>query len=437
MHVAPALEVLNVSVPEQLPDGVRAARIRVPETGAVLDGFTLELSGTVITAAGSARAVQLMCNGMPMRDIPVDIARTGVAQEFPDLPDTLVCGFKALVGALLLPPEFELELVAVADDGQRFPIGSIGGRRAHPTPTFEPRLRALMVTSVGRTGTVLLMRTLAAHPAVVVHPAGRYEVWPARYWAHMLAVLSGPADHARSATPFGFDHDIWHVGQNPFAIAGPRDGALGSWLGAAYVDRLASFCLANVEDWYAIAAREQGKEPVYFAEKNLLRTSVQGSGVSDLYPEAREVFLVRDFRDVACSMLSFLGDKWRADGYEPDRAVRELVAPLMQHLVAGWRARGAQAHLVRYEDLALQPQETLAGLFGFLEIDASEAVVADSLRSGADERSFTGHGTSATLEQSVGRWEREGDESFRAMLNAELHDALVEFGYAQAAAERI
>ena len=136
-------------------------------------------------------------------------------------------------------------------------------------------------------------------------------------------------------------------------------------------------------------------------------------------------------------MLSFLGDKWRADGSEPDRAVRELVAPLMQHLVAGWRARGPQAHLVRYEDLALQPQETLAGVFGFLGIDASEAVVADALRSGADERSFTGHGTSATLEQSVGRWEREGDESFRAMLNEVLHDGLVEFGYAEAAAERI
>src|SRR6185436_10886062 len=132
MHVVPALEVLNVSVPEQLPDGVRAARIRVPETGAVLDGFTLELSGTVITAAASARAVELVCNGMPVRDIPVDIARSGLAQEFPDLPDTLVCGFRGLVGTLLLPAEFELELVAVADDGQRFAIGSIGGRRAHP-----------------------------------------------------------------------------------------------------------------------------------------------------------------------------------------------------------------------------------------------------------------------------------------------------------------
>jgi hypothetical protein len=437
MHVVPALEVLNVSVPEQLPDGVRAARIRIPEPGATSDGFTLELSGTVITAAGPARAVELTCNGMPVREVPVDITRTGLAQEFPDLPDELRCGFRSLVGTLLLPAEFELELIAIAEDGRRFPIGSITGRRAHPSPSVEPRLRALMVTSVGRTGTVLLMRMLAAHPSVVVHPAGRYEVWPARYWAHMLAVLSAPADHMRSAAPFGFDHDLWHVGQNPFATAGPSDGALGAWLGRAHVDRLASFCLANVEDWYAIAAREQGKEPVYFAEKNLLRTSVQGLGVSDLYPEAGEVFLVRDFRDVACSMFSFLGDKWRADGYDTDRALRELVAPLVQHLVSGWRARGEHAHLVRYEDLALTPRDTLAGMFRYLGIDSSDAAVDDALRSGADERSFSGHGTSATIEQSVGRWEREGDESFRDTLNEVLHESLVEFGYAEAPAEHV
>jgi hypothetical protein len=433
----PALEVLNVSVPEQPPDGVRAARIRVPEAGAVSDGFTLELSGTVILAAGRPRAIELLCNGTPMREVPVDLTRTGLAQEFPDLPDELRCGFKSLVGTLLLPPEFELELVGIGEDGRRFAIGSITGRRAHPSPSVERRLRALMVTSVGRTGTVLLMRMLAAHPSVVVHPAGRYEVWPARYWAHMLAVLSAPADHQGSATPFGFDHDLWHVGQNPFATAGPSDGALGAWLGRAHVDRLASFCLGNVEEWYAIAAREQGKEAVYFAEKNLLRTPVQGLAVSDLYPEAREVFLVRDFRDVACSMLSFLGDKWRADGYDTDRALRELVAPLVQHLVSGWRARGAGAHLVRYEDLALAPRETLAGVFGFLGIESSEGAVEEALQSGADERSFTGHGTSPTVAQSVGRWGREGDESFRDTLNEVLRESLVEFGYAEAPAEHV
>ncbi len=433
----PALEVLNVSVPEQLPDGVRAARIRVPEAGAVSDGFTLELAGMVITGTGRARSVELLCNGMLVCEAPVDLPRTRLTAEFPDLPDTLPCGFKALLGTLVLPTRFELEVVAVHDDGQRYRIGSITGRRAYPSPSFDPQLQALMLTSVGRTGTVLMMRMLAAHPSIVVHPAGRYEVWPARYWAHMLAVLSGPADHGKSATPFGFDHDLWHVGQNPFATAGPEDGDLGEWLGRAHVDRLASFCLRNVEDWYAIVARDQGKDAVYFAEKNLLRTPVQGLDVSDLYPGAREVFLVRDFRDVACSMFSFLGDAWRSDGYDTDRALRELVAPPVQHLVAGWRARGERAHLVRYEDLALRPRETLAGVFGFLEIESSPAIVDEVLRTGADERAFAGHGTSATVEQSVGRWAREGDESFRATLNEVLHEGLVEFGYAEAAAERI
>ena len=432
-----ALEVLNVSVPEQPPDGIRAARIRVPQPGASSDSFTLEIAGMVIAGTGRVRSLELSCGGVLVGETPVDLPRTGLTAEFPDQPETLPCGFKTLVGTLPMPTRFELEVVAVTDDGRRFQIGTITGRRGHPSPSFEPHLQALMVTSVGRTGTVLMMRMLAAHAGIVVHPSLRYEVWPARYWAHMLAVLSGPADHANSAAPFGFDHDRWHAGRNPFAAAGPQDGELGAWLGRAYVDRLASFCLLNVEDWYAIAAREQGKDPVYFAEKNLLRTPTQGLDVSDLYPGAREVFLVRDFRDVACSMLSFLGDTWRADGYDTDRALRELVAPIVSHLVAGWRARGEHAHLVRYEDLALRPRETLAGVFGFLEIDASQATIQRILQEGADDAGFTSHATSATVEQSVGRWEREGDESFRETLNEVLHEALVEFGYPAAAAERV
>jgi hypothetical protein len=366
---------------------------------------------------------------MLVREVPVDLRRTGLSDIAPDLPDELTCGFKTLVGTLVLPAEFELELVAVGPDGGRYGMGSIVGRRARPTPSFQPDLQALMLTTTGRTGSVLMMRMLAAHPAVVVHPAGRYEVWPARYWAHMLAVLGGPADRTRSATPFGFDHDLWHAGQNPFATAAPRDGELGTWLAREHVDRLATLCLRNVEDWYAIAARDQGKAPAYFAEKNLLRTPLQGPGVADLYPEMRELFLVRDFRDTACSMLSFLGDAWRAEGFDTGRALRERIAPFVRDLASGWQARRDRAHLVRYEDLVTSPAEALTGVCEYLGIDASAATVDEIVRASIDEHSFTGHGTSATLAQSIGRWEREGDEAFRRALNDLFGEALELFGY--------
>ncbi len=427
-----------MSVPEQLPDQVRAARIRLPQAGATAEVFTLELAGMVLTHAGEAEAIEVRCGGGVVGELPVSLPRSGLTDLDPDLPDTLPCGFRGFLGTLALPSEFELDLVVVRGDGERFRIGSITGRRERPAASVEPALRPLMLTSVGRTGTVWLMRMLAAHPQVVVHEEYPYEVWPARYWAHMLQVLSGPANHLRSVNTRNFDHDPWHVGQNPFyvPIPGRLEGDLGEWLGRRHVDRLASFCRHNVEDWYAIAARAQGKEPIYFAEKNLLRTPLQGLGVADLYADAREVFLVRDFRDMACSWLSFLGHRWRETGFDAEQVLAEMVEPRARLLVAGWRARRERAYLVRYEDLVFRARETLERLFDHLGVAAAGTVIDQTLEAAADQQVFTIHGTSATLERTVGRWSREGDDAFGDTLNQIFHEALVEFGYVEAAAER-
>jgi hypothetical protein len=84
---------------------------------------------------------------------------------------------------------------------------------------------------------------------------------------------------------------------------------------------------------------------------------------------------------------------------------------------------------VRYEDLVTSPAEALTGVCEYLGIDASAATVDEIVRASIDEHSFTGHGTSATLAQSIGRWEREGDEAFRRALNDLFGEALELFGY--------
>lgn len=429
----PAYEILGASVSSALPDAIRVASIRTPRAGAAAGEFTFEVAGLVIASDGHARSVEVLCNGMLVREMPVEV-RTGLQRFYPDLPDKLVCGFRSLVGVLVLPTEFELELVAVLDNQSRIPIGSITGRRGHPHPSFEPQLRPLMVTSVGRTGTVWMMRMLASHPSIVVQQHGPMEAWPARYWAHLLSVLSGPPDPVRSLTPHDFDRDLLHAGPNPFyRFTAPPNEALQSWLGQIHVDRLASFCLQNVEDWYALAARDQGKEPVYFAEKNLPRNSIPVLGVADLYPETREVFLVRDFRDMACSWLSFRGDKLLAKGVDTGRHLRELMVPWVDHLVTNWRARKNQAHLVRYEDLVLRPVETLAGVFEYLGIDSCGETIEHVIDAGSDRERFSAHGTSRTLSETVGRWTREGDPSFREGLNSLFRTGLGEFGYVEPA----
>jgi hypothetical protein len=435
----PAVEILNVAVPGELPDEIRAARIRLPEGNAVGGTFAFEtfdfvIAGMVLPYEGQAESVELYCADMRLRTLPIKFPRDGLSRSFPDLPDELICGFRSPIGAMTLPPEFELDLRAVLENGNRARIGSITGRRARPRISIEPKLRALQLTSVGRTGTTWMMRMLSAHPGIISHTYHPFETWPARYWAHMLKVLSSPADHISSVTSHSFDQDLWHVGQNPFHFAWPAYTGLREWVGREHVDRLASFCLQNVEDWYAIMAREEGKEPVYFAEKNLLRTPVQGLGVADLYPDTREVFLVRDFRDMACSWLSFRGEVWGEAGFDTDRALQEMVRPWADLLLANWRARKEHAHLLHYEDLVLKPHETLRGLFDFLEIDSADETLDQVMSAGTADQGFTSHRTSPDLQRTVGRWRREGDEAFRAALNDNFRELLDEFGYAEAAA---
>lgn len=335
------VEILSVSAPQELPDEIRSAQLVRPQAGSVTDVFVLDLAGWVIPREGRAQSVEIVSDGMLLRQIPISFPRADIARPLPGVPETTPCGFRGLLGAMRLSLEFELELRAVLEDGRRVSIGSVKGRRARPSASFDPTLRPIVLTSLGRTGTVLVMRMFAAHPSIVVDASYPYERWPARYWAHMLKVLSDPADHVNSAGVQRFDRDLSHVGHNPFydrRVAAQEE--LGGWLGRTHVERLASFCLQNIEDWYTIAARQQGKKPVYFAEKNFLRMQAPAELVSELYTDTKEVFLVRDFRDMACSWIPFHGDRPFGAEFGVTGILRDNLEPLAHRFVSNWRSRG-------------------------------------------------------------------------------------------------
>lgn len=429
----PLVEILSVSAPRELPDELRHARLHRPQAGSAMDAFVLDLAGTVIAREGRARSVEVLSDGIAVKEIPITFARAEVARSLPGVPEDTPCGFRALLGALRLGLDFELELRAVLEDGQRIPIGSLRGRRARPSASFAPTLLPIMLTGLGRTGTTWLMGMLAAHPSIVIHDVPPYERWPARYWAHMLKVLCDPTDPAHPERANLFDPDSTHVSPIPFhGLVEASQHELGAWLGRTYVERLASFCMRNIEDWYAIEAREQGKQhPIYFAEKNFLSRPRPAEPVSELYPDVREVFLVRDFRDMACSWISFHGPRALGTALGTGKLIDEVMPGLAQRLTADWRNRGDRAHLVRYEDLVFRPVETLESLMQYLEIDSSERTIDQIVRSGSGEERFESHGTSPALEKTVGRWRHEGDESFRDHLNDAFRGPLIEFGYAE------
>jgi hypothetical protein len=293
------------------------------------------------------------------------------------------------------------------------------------------------------------MRLLTAHPQIVVYRRFPYESAPSKYWLHMLKVLSDPANLVDSAHPDTFHDVLWWVGQNPYHDESVYERpSLAYLMGRAYVERLASFCLRSIEDWYmTVAQTQEQRAPIYFAEKHM-RPSYLPVLTWELYPRAKEVFLVRDFRDVACSILAFDRKRGfpgfgRPEGATDEEYLRGPLHEMATHLRRSWESRRDRGHLVRYEDLVLHPRETLTALVEYLELDASEATVERMLDLGSEagprlpgtsiapEESLNGHRTTDDLRSSIGRWEQEGDAQFRALCNEVFSEALSVFGYAE------
>ena len=106
----------------------------------------------------------------------------------------------------------------------------------------------------------------------------------------------------------------------------------------------------------------------------------------ELYPGAREVMLVRDFRDMIASMFAY-NEKRGRQGFRRDRAtsdrdyILDEVGVSVEALADAWARRSDTAHLLRYEDLVLHPEETVQALLAHLGLDAGPSAVEPMLGS--------------------------------------------------------
>jgi Sulfotransferase family len=442
-----AFEVLEITISPQAREELVDLSLERPQAGATGEELVLPLAGWVLARGEQPQRIEirsgprLIKTALLQRPLAA-VARTSpeVRERHPDLPEDLPCGFVTLVGVLGLPPEFELELRAVLAGERTVPIATVRARHEPLRPPFEPTLQPLLVTAPPRSGTTWLMKVLAGHPQVVVHDVHPYEIWPAKYWTHALKVLTDPADHVNSTKPFALDARQFEIGHNPFFT--PRiaqQPELAGWLGRANVERMAAFVLEMIDEWYLTLARVQGVEsPRYFAEKQMFRHEVSPVLMWELYPRAKEIFVVRDFRDLACSHLSFSRDpetgepRGKLVGKSNEQYVREGVRAIAVDFRDAWRARRDRAHLMRYEDLVLRPDDVLPELLTYLELEDGPEVVRSMLDA---EIAVSTHMTSPDAARSIGRWRRE-DPAMQALCSEVFADLLEEFGYEAAVPSR-
>jgi hypothetical protein len=425
----PAIEFQDISNGPQPPDKLWGSSLESPGAGSKRDVFAFQLRGWALGRNSPVVDLQIVHDGTIIRTVPVDHSREDVAALHPDVPFAKTCGFNVLVGVVGLPRKFKLYLMGILEDGGKVPLGSIRGRHERLPSSYKPHLRPLMLTSLNRVGSTWMMGLFAAHPQIVVYRHYPYEYCSAKYWAHMLRVLAEPANIGQSSDWGDFHSDIWHIGNNPFYNRHINENCeLGEWFGREYVERLTTFCQKNMDDWYLAVAHRQGQEdPVYFAEKHAAgHVPVL---MWEMYPKAKEVFLVRDFRDMVCSLMSFYNGQARSRADTDEEYVGQLRG-WATRLYKDWKARESRSHLVRYEDLATRPAETLTEILEYLELEASSEAVENMIgTASAETPNLKQHRTTPSVSASIGRWRRDLSPSLQRACEETFGELLGAFGY--------
>jgi hypothetical protein len=429
------VEIDDVELAAPQPGKIHAFALDAPRIGP-RDVYDVELTGWILGVGQPVTDVEIHQGGVVIRRAPLDQQRPDVARDYPDIPGAGVSGFRTWVSVVGLEPAAALQIRAVLADGTRARICGVSLRHVPVQSGFEPRLQPIMLTTMGRAGTTWTMRLLSEHPEIVVHRWHPYELRVARYWWHMLKTLSEPRDPYHSAQADRFQTNKQWIGYNPFY---PEPIAvtpgLGTWMGRDYVEDLARFCQRNAEEAYLRIAAGQGQSNVRFmAEKH--RADNLPWLVWELYPKAKEIFLVRDFRDVYSSMLAY-NKKFGRRAFGPEHIETDeefaqfLRNSTIRNLSRSWPKRQDRAHLIRYEDLITQPRETLRGILDYLEVDATPSVVDGMLaRASAENPEMKQHLTSSDVSTSLGRWRSSLSPELQSVANHAFGDVLQQFGYA-------
>src|SRR5215213_8935789 len=414
------------------------ASIDTPRDGGTCDAWAVRVRGHLLSETGPLSEIAAVSPGSVLAMATTGLPTPEVAVRHPEVPGAEACGFTLLVDTLGLPQRFEFRLRVALPDGSRVKFADISGERRPLTTAYTPRLQPLLVTSLGRMGTTVLMRMLAAHPGVVAYARPPYEVRAGKYWLHVLKTLAAPTDASkRIGAPMEFHLEPLAAGGNPFySAAFAAWPEVEAWSGSTYITDLATFCQRSIDGWYLATAAAQGEREdalVFFAEKHF--PDAYPRLMRELYPDARELFLVRDFRDMVASMRAYNARKGFGDfGRETAQSDADWLADLRRGVVAlrdAWRERGDPSNLVRYEELVRDPQATLPPLLTFLGLETTPETVTHLIAAAApDAPELRGHATACSPDASIGRWQRDLPPELLVAIEETFGDFLEEFGYA-------
>ncbi|MDW8351717.1 MAG: sulfotransferase [Anaerolineae bacterium] len=202
--------------------------------------------------------------------------------------------------------------------------------------------------------------------------------------------------------PDRFWFDLERIGPNPFlTVTVERYLGEEGWFDAHYVSQIVLHARSMIDLFYRriAAAQQRAANVSHFAEKQAI--PYYSWLTWELYPGAREIFLVRDFRDVYCSILAFNRKRgvtvFGRENVDIDEAYAGWLGERIVDLQHNWEARADRALLVRYEDLIRSPDAEMTRVLDYLGLDSSVTTVRALLaRANARMVSYSSIARSAT-----------------------------------------
>jgi Sulfotransferase family len=426
------VEIGRVDQREHRGGRVLGGRLDSPGPGAKSETYGFELVGWALSEEAELTKIEVLQEGRVVAEAEPGEGREDIATAFPAVAHAGNCGFRASVSALDLRQDFELAVVG-RGPGFHFPIAEVAGARAPLPAAGEDLIQPLMVNTIGRSGSTWLVWLLSCLPEAVAFSPWARDARVGTYWTSVLQTLARPQSYLAQLVPGPLEQKTWWLDRPDLRFGVGGDPELEAWLGGEAVESLAQVCQNRIDTFYARLAGG-GEAPRYFVEK-YLPYQLTPDLLSELYPGARELILVRDFRDMLCSVIAFNRKRgWeafgRAEAADDVEYVQTTIANSARRLARRLRERGDEAHLVRYEDLILEPAATLGSILEFLGLEAGEEAVAATLeRADRDSPKVDDHRTTEKASASIGRWKRDLSPDLTRVCAEVLDPVLAEFGY--------
>jgi hypothetical protein len=168
--------------------------------------------------------------------------------------------------------------------------------------------------------------------------------------------------------------------------------------------------------YYACIAFDEGKDASCFVEKCELDATLRAT-LAELFPQRREIMLIRDMRDVYCSYRSYFPSATK-------EFAMKVLGNSAEYLARINEKQSPDNLFVRYEDCVADAAETFRRIWQFLDVAPQDVTPG-----GDADRLFSIHATSGSVKASIGRWRQDLSPEDQAECLALFGGFLATFGY--------